>query len=621
MKAIKYSLIAIAAMVAVSCAKEITPEAGQTPETNPNLVEITLTATGESDEETKAVFSGYPKIAWEGNEEISLLGTNTGNQKLTTTTKGHQATFTGYADITDEVYYAVYPYDSNVSLTAEGKLSNVTVPAVQTATAGSFDPKAYIAVAKSTDKESLYFKAVGAFVKFKLEDAENVKSVTMVSNSGANMACSATIVMNENGGVSHGSPYVDGTASSSVKMVGDFQTDKAYFMVVRPQPYTGGVTFYIEYKDGTVLSRTGASALFESGMARNYIRNLNTLQKKDFNPVTDLYTLFNMGYDIQIAGKMYNKETLKLQPVLINAESISLEITDNGLYFIDPSVTGASINRSNGFSNLYIIGNNPAVKSSIKLAATVRCGQNSNVCLKNLTIAQFDNNMFVHNNNNAIVNRIAFDACDIILPANKSLVFNEDTRSVNELALHNCDIEVTSNTQSVITGRENYNTVDIFNNIFYAETDMTTFKLFRQDQVTAATPKPASIADLSVVNNTFINVYPEKNNNFGYVYAYEVTNSFTYKNNLFELKNFTENSGTYRNFLFASNGVYPTTKTFAQGYMYADPNASGCCIKAWGGADNPGTTYGTAVSAFTNMDYSTPEFTKTSARTSNGATR
>lgn len=621
MKAIKYSLIAIAAMVAVSCAKEITPEAGQTPETNPNLVEITLTATGESDEETKAVFSGYPKIAWEGNEEISLLGTNTGNQKLTTTTKGHQATFTGYADITDEVYYAVYPYDSNVSLTAEGKLSNVTVPAVQTATAGSFDPKAYIAVAKSTDKESLYFKAVGAFVKFKLEDAENVKSVTMVSNSGANMACSATIVMNENGGVSHGSPYVDGTASSSVKMVGDFQTDKAYFMVVRPQPYAGGVTFFIEYKDGTVLSRTGASALFESGKARNYIRNLNTLQKKDFNPVTDLYTLFNMGYDIQIAGKMYNKETLKLQPVLINAESISLEITDNGLYFIDPSVTGTSINRSNGFSNLYVIGNNPTVKSSIKLAATVRCGQNSNVCLKNLAIAQFDNNMFVHNNLEANVNRIAFDACKVILPVDKSLVFNDDTRSINELALHNCDIEVTSETQSLITARENYKTVDIFNNIFYAETDMLTFKLFRQDHATAATPKPASIDYLSVVDNTFINVYPEKNNNFGYVYAYEVTNSFTYKNNLFELKNFTENSGTYRNFLFASNGVYPTTKTFAQGYMYADPNASGCCIKAWGGADNPGTTYGTVASAFTNMDYSTPEFTKTSARTSNGATR
>lgn len=136
MRAIKFSLLAVAAMAAVSCAKEITPENNETPETNPNLVEITLTATGESDEETKAVFSGYPKIAWEGNEEISLLGTNTGNQKLTANGKGHQTTFTGYADVTDETYYAVYPYDANVSLTADGKLSNVTVPAIQTATAG-----------------------------------------------------------------------------------------------------------------------------------------------------------------------------------------------------------------------------------------------------------------------------------------------------------------------------------------------------------------------------------------------------------------------------------------------------------------------------------------------------
>ena len=621
MKMTRTTLLAVAAIAAVACVKEQALDNNTI--TNPDLVEHTIIA-GTEDSETKAAFSEqeYPKIVWQGNEEISVLGANTGNQKFTTTSTGSSAVFTGLADLNDDVLYAVYPYDAAVTLTADGKLSNVTVPAVQTATAGSFDPKAYIAVGKSTDKQNFAFKAIGGFIRFQVEDAANVKSVTVLSNANNNMACTATVTINEtNGSVSHGSPYVDGTASSSVKMVGDFQTDKAYFMVVRPQPYTGGVTFYIEYKDGTVLSRTGASALFESGMARNYIRNLNTLQKKDFKPVTDLYTLYNMGYDIQIAGKTYNKETLKLKSVLINAESDSQVITDNGLYFIDPSAEAASINRTNGFSNLYVIGNNPAVKSSIKLAATVRCGQNSNVCLKNLTIAQFDNNMFVHNNNNAIVNRIAFDACKIILPAGKSLVFNEDNRSVNEVALHNCDIEVTASTQSVITARENYNTVDIFNNIFYAETDMLTFKLFRQDQVTATTPKPASIVDLSVVDNTFINVYPEKNNNFGYVYAYEVTNSFTYKNNLFELKNFTNNSGTYRNFLFASNGVYPTTKTFAQGYMYADPNASGCCIKAWGGADNPGTTYGTAVSAFTNMDYETPEFTKTSARASNGATR
>ena len=164
MKGIRFSLLAVAAMAAVACSKEVAPENNDAALGNPNLVEVTLTATGEGDDsdvDTKAVFSGYPKIAWEGNEEISLLGANTENQKLTANGKGHQTTFTGYADKTDDAYYAVYPYDAKVALISDGKISNVTVPAVQTATANNFDPKAYIAVAKSTDKESLYFKAVG----------------------------------------------------------------------------------------------------------------------------------------------------------------------------------------------------------------------------------------------------------------------------------------------------------------------------------------------------------------------------------------------------------------------------------------------------------------------------
>ena len=314
MKTIKFSLFAVAAMAAVSCLNEANPENGS--QVNPNLVEVSLTAVGESDEETKAVFSGYPKIAWEGNEEISILGTNTGNQKLTANEKGHQTTFTGYADVTDDVYYAVYPYDANVGLayTTDDKgkeivkITSVTVPAVQTATAGSFDPKAYIAVAKSTDKENLYFKAVGAFIKFQLEDAENVKSVTIVSNTNKNMACSAAVEIKDDGGVAHGSPYVDGTTNTSVKMVGDFVSGKHYFMVVRPQPYDGGITVYIEYKDGTVLSRKGESALYESGKSRNHIRNLNILKKADFAPVTDLYALYEMGYDIHVGDIIINKE-------------------------------------------------------------------------------------------------------------------------------------------------------------------------------------------------------------------------------------------------------------------------------------------------------------------------
>lgn len=496
MRAIKFSLLAVAAMAAVSCAKEITPETNETPEVNPNLVEITLTATGESDEDTKAIFSGYPKIAWEGNEEISLLGTNTGNQKLTANGKGHKTTFTGYADVTDDVYYAVYPYDANVSLTADGKLSEVTVPAVQTATAGSFDPKAYIAVAKSTDKESLSFKAVGAFVKFKLEDAENVKSVTMVSNSGANMACSATVVMKEDGGVSHGSPYVDGTASSSVKMVGNFQTDKAYFMVVRPQPYTGGVTFYIEYKDGTVLSRAGASDLFESGMSRNYIRNLNTLQKKDFKPVTDLYTLYNMGYDITLAGKVINKATYG-EATCLSEESTNKSITSAGIYFIDSNATNVDI--SGAFTkNILVIGNDLTCRSNISVNNTIKWNANT-IAFYNLNfIDNTDNSLFQAN---AAGGTLMFDNCSLTTDDDKSqLIYS--SADMEKIAFYNCDINVLANNKYIASiSNKTLSNFDFVNNIVYsaAGTIRYQFKFIVGN---------TTVTNLNLSNNTIASVFP-----------------------------------------------------------------------------------------------------------------
>lgn len=532
MKAIKHSLIAIAAMVAVSCAKEITPEAGQTPETNPNLVEITLTATGESDEETKAVFSGYPKIAWEGNEEISLLGTNTGNQKLTTTTKGHQATFTGYADITDEVYYAVYPYDSNVSLTAEGKLSNVTVPAVQTATAGSFDPKAYIAVAKSTDKESLYFKAVGAFIKFQLEDAENVKSVTMVSNAGSNMACSATVEMKEDGGVSHGSPYVDGTASSSVQMVGDFVSGKAYFMVVRPQPYTGGITMYIEYKDGTVLSRKGESALFESGMSRNYIRNLNILRKADFEPVTDLYSLYKMGYDVTVGGQVYNKSTHEATLITATEASTSLytPINKGGLYFIETSGEGSFNLHSNVAvtKDVILIGNTADTKVNVDFN-----GKNVNhaagtIALKNIALDVDAHTNYVFANNNATADTEAFilDNCSVNGLVKPLYYVNVAAYTIKNVVMADTDVQLGAATNIIDLSKTTSlgnETVNISNCIFYSAKNTVSRIVNNSQNLTSYT------ADVVFENNTIFNLHAGSQNGLIHMAG---ANSVVFRNNL-----------------------------------------------------------------------------------------
>lgn len=587
MRAIKFSLLAVAAMAAVSCAKEITPETNETPEANPNLVEITLTATGESDEETKAVFSSYPKIAWEGNEEISLLGANTGNQKLTANGKGHQTTFTGYADVTDEAYYAVYPYDANVSLNANGTIANVTVPAIQTATAGSFDPKAYIAVAKSTDKESLYFKAVGAFVKFKLEDAENVKSVTIVSNADKNMACTGNAVIKEDGSVSHDKPYSNST--NNVKMVGDFVSGKAYFMVVRPQPYEGGITIYIEYKDGTVLSRTGESALFESGMARNYIRNLNVLRKADFKPVSDLYSLYTMGYDVTVGDMTINKETHSAKLITASEANTSLynQFNNGGIYFLAVSGEGSFNLHSNvtAKQSVVLIGNASDGKISIDVN-----GKNINhaagtVALKNIELKTGSNTNYVFANNNATADVDAFilDDC-VVTDLKKPLWYvNVAGYTLKNLTLVNTDIALAGATNIIDLAKTTSlgnESVIIKNCILYSLSNTVSRIINNSQNLTAWT------ANVVFEDNTIFNLHAGSNNGLIHMAG---ASSVIFKNNLvnFYSLNATEyviriwkNTPTYtienNHFWARAAAGIPSDLTFYSNVI-VEPAASAVC--------------------------------------------
>lgn len=633
MKYTRFFAVAVAAMASVGCVKENTPDNNTLDDSN--LVEFTITA-GVEDPMTKAAFGDeYPTIEWKDTDLISVLGAKTGNQQFKANSSGVSTEFNGLLDLEDETLYAVYPYNAAIQIPATPSSNNeelveVTIPSVQYATEESFDPSAYVAVAKSTDK-NFSFKSIGSFIKFQLEDGENVKSVTIVANNSADdksttIATTAAVRFNSDGTPTHGLTGWK-NSTNTIRLVekdgGDqFKSGKDYFIVLRAHTLPTGIQIYVEYDNGTVYTRSTTSQIFPSGKARNTIANMGTFGKSHkFTQVNDLYSLYNMGYDIEIAGKAYNKSTLTLTPSLIS--TAGQVISDNGLYFINPDAKDVSINRATGgYSNLFVIGNDPTQKTEISLGREIRCGTNSNICLKNVSISQYTGNMLVHNNNNAAITRIAFDACKIVLPSSsKSLIFNEDTRTINECAIHNCDIEVTGATQSLITARENYTTVDLYNNIFYSETNRETFKLFRAD---SPTEKPAEITNVKVANNTFVNVYPEKNTNNGYIYANKVTGSYALLNNLFELKDLITISGTYRNFLVCIDNTYPAEKTFINGYMHAVPETGKdgqCCIKAWGGNENPGTTYGKTDSSFVSQDFETPSFVKTATRTTNGATR
>ena len=290
-------IIAVMAWSAASCLKEENqPNIEQTP--SANLVEISITAGTESDE-SKAAFDSenYPAIIWTGNDEISILGANTGNSKFTTSSTCTTATFTGLADLSDEVLYAVYPYDAEVAIPTTDKdkgtnkdaeLIKVTIPSVQTATANSFDPKAFVAVAKSTDK-NFTFRGIGAFMKFRLDKPEKVKSVTVVAHNDANdksvtIAAGSGVKFLDNGSPTHGlgGTWVNGTSSNTIKLVespiGDqFEKDTDYFIVTRANNCPNGVTIQIEYDNGEVFStRSTTKTIFPNG-ARNHIADLGTI--------------------------------------------------------------------------------------------------------------------------------------------------------------------------------------------------------------------------------------------------------------------------------------------------------------------------------------------------------
>lgn len=541
MKAIKFFMFAVGAMATLSCAKEITPDTNEIP--NQNLTKITLSAVSEScdsDEDTKAAFVSYPKIAWVKNDAISILGTNTGNQSFITENAGHSVTFEGMADLEDEKLYALYPYDGAVTLDGNA-LVNVTVPAVQNATAGNFDPKAYIAIAESNDKESLSFKAIGAFIKFNFQNFDkfdkNVKSVTLMSNTGSIMAGTASkTTLNANGSTSH-STIVSGTGSTFVTLEGPFDLTKAYFMVIRPGTYEGGVTVFIEFEDGTILSRKGANPLFESGKSRNYIRTM-ILNANYFAEETEPYALYTLGKDIKIGdivlNKAVNKNAKKITATEANT-NVYNQFKNGGIFFMETSGEGSFVLNSNVdvTSDVILIGNNMTSKVLIDMN-----GKNVNhtaktVALKNLELDTdaYTNYVFANNNATADADAFILDNCSVTDLVKPLWYVNNKEYSCKKIIMIDTDVEL------VEAQSPNVNIIDlakttsigneqviIENCIFYAPQNSTSRIINNSSNI-------VSTASLKFNNNTVFNLHSGVN--AGVVHMAGAS-TVEFKNNLFD---------------------------------------------------------------------------------------
>lgn len=545
MKNMKYILIAVAAMASAACAKEITPEPEQNPEVN--LVPMTFTASADDDQDTKVFYDRETKTTqWKEGDKIMVIsstGTATEFEATSVTDNGKTATFKGLTENAD-TYYAVSPasaYKGNGQEVTSGTLY-VNIPEVQTAVAGTFDPAAFVSVAKN-DGGHLGFKNSCSIVRFNLKNPEGVKSVRFTANDVSNLAGTQNVSTSNIPSHSWGSAFEGRTSHDMITLnapAEGFKAETDYYMTMRPQTMAKGINLYIEYADA-VKVRKGTS---EFPASMNTIRDLKTLDEVTLEDITP-YESYQMGFDLNIAGEVINKETYETATLISDAGQT---ITATGLYFVDPTATDLGINNGTytGYG-LFIIGNTSTGRINLNINGTVTFKGG----LMNLNIVE---NCSADLFKPAKDGNILLDNCHFTTSSEKSQIFYSST-SVNKFSMHNCDIKVAADGKQLwkLNSSGVFNTFELVNNIFYAAAE-SGYQNFNVCQY-------GTITNLVYQYNTMAEVYNAYN---GSVSSYQYFSGITsisdiqFNNNLFYLTKYAEYANSsYSSIIKAT--TYPTS--------------------------------------------------------------
>ena len=159
-------LMSIAMLMAMASCSSSDDEVAEIKEES-KLVPMTFTATQESNVGTRSALNGSNGVDWQTSDMISVFDAvgDGHNQRFTLTGDATEGIFSGEASSEATSFTAVYPYTEGATLVSDGSVSSITLPAEQTATPNSFDPKAALMMAYSTDKSKLDFKNVVSLVK------------------------------------------------------------------------------------------------------------------------------------------------------------------------------------------------------------------------------------------------------------------------------------------------------------------------------------------------------------------------------------------------------------------------------------------------------------------------
>ena len=230
-------------------------------------------------------------VEWESGDAISLFDPSGVNNEFTTRESGASVTFTGTAGESAGTYYALYPYSAGATIA--GSIVTTTLPATQTAKAGSFATMLNPSAAVANAQHNLYFKNACALVKFTLGGSTEVARATLCGNNGEALA--GTLTIDASADVPAATVDAD-FGETVVTLAGSLTPGNTCYFVVAPGTLSGGLTLTLYDGEGNFWKKTSNNS---ATLTAGRILNLGTLTPDQFTPssgyevIDGVYHIYN----------------------------------------------------------------------------------------------------------------------------------------------------------------------------------------------------------------------------------------------------------------------------------------------------------------------------------------
>ena len=246
------------ALVFASCAKD---ELYNKETNNEELIDMVFTAHSNHPLSRTVLGADGETVTWQENDQIGIgyqYSNNNVTKPFKTPTAGSDVHFWGKAADVTSSYFMMYPYQENARISYKTNLQaeyKFSFPKNQTATAGSFDPKANISVGVIPKRyEPFIAYNVGGLVRFTIKGTDKVKQVKLFAIGQDNLVgdITSTISFKTNGQINkiqtkitNGTPVVNLVAEN-----GGLKEETPYYIALPEEKISKGISIIFTLDDG-----------------------------------------------------------------------------------------------------------------------------------------------------------------------------------------------------------------------------------------------------------------------------------------------------------------------------------------------------------------------------------